>query len=375
MKTFNSLTEAQSAWNADKALHAERGIILPSVIAYAPASFSRNWGMAMDQLSDVLGMDAQPGLVTDPNSAVPAMLTTMIDPQVFEVLYAANKGAEILGEQKKGSWIDETAMFPVVEVTGEVTSYGDYAENGHTGANTNWPQRQQYLYQTVKEYGERELERAGLAKINWVSQMDRSAAMVMGKFENLSYFFGVGGLQNYGLLNDPELSAPLTPAPKVAGGNAWVVNGVVVATANEIFTDIQSLFIKLVQQTGGLVNQQSKVVLALSPTSMLAMTQTNSFNVNVEDLLKKNFPNIRVVDAVQYGAKTASNPQGNAAGELVQLIAEEVEGQQTGYCSFSEKMRAHPVIRALSSFKQKVSAGTWGAIIRMPMAIAQMVGV
>ncbi|TIS53181.1 MAG: DUF2184 domain-containing protein, partial [Mesorhizobium sp.] len=42
------------------------------------------------------------------------------------------------------------------------------------------------------------------------------------------------------------------------------------------------------------------MTLAMSPESQLAMTATNSFNVNVEDLLKKNFPNLRVVSAVQY---------------------------------------------------------------------------
>src|SRR5208282_4807866 len=76
-----------------------------------------------------------------------------------------------------------------------------------------------------------------------------------------------------------------------------------------------------------------------------------------------------------YGALSPSNPQGSALGEVVQLIAKEVEGQQVGYCAFSEKMRAGPVIRGLSSFKQKMSQGVWGAVIRMPAAISQMIGV
>jgi hypothetical protein len=113
----------------------------------------------------------------------------------------------------------------------------------------------------------------------------------------------------------------------------------------------------------------------MSPTVEVALTTTNSFNVNVFDLLKKNFPNIRFETAVQYGVITATNPQGIAGGNLVQMIAEEIEGQDTGYCSFNEKMRAHPIVRAMSSFKQKVTAGTWGAIIRMPVAIASLLGV
>jgi hypothetical protein len=115
--------------------------------------------------------------------------------------------------------------------------------------------------------------------------------------------------------------------------------------------------------------------LAMSPGSEVALTATNSFNVNVSDLLKKNFPNITVKTAVQYGVLSSSNPQGITGGNLVQMIADAVEGQQTGYCAFSEKMRSHPIVRQLSSFQQKVTAGTWGAIVRQPFGISQMLGV
>jgi hypothetical protein len=72
---------------------------------------------------------------------------------------------------------------------------------------------------------------------------------------------------------------------------------------------------------------------------------------------------------------TASNPQGNAGGELVQLIATNVEGQETGYAAFSEMLRAGPVVRKLSSFEQKLSQGSWGSVLRQPFAIASMLGV
>jgi hypothetical protein len=365
---IHSFYAARAAWESQRGMHADNGVILlDSVASYLPEEFRHRFDLAMD---------AQPTLTTDPNSGIPAFLTTLIDPDVFEILFAPNKAALILGEVKKGTWLDETQMFPVVEHTGEVSSYGDFAENGHAGANTNFPQRQSYLFQTIKEYGERELARAGLAKINWVGEIDKAAATVLAKFMNLTYFFGVAGLQNYGLLNDPNLSAALTPATKAAGGTAWInSSGQINATANEVYADIQAMFIQLVSQTGGLVQQDSKLVLALSPSSSVALTATNSFNVNVSDLLKKNFPNIRIETAVQYGKLSASNPQGVAAGNLVQLIAEETEGQRTGYCAFSEKMRAHPIIRAMSSFKQKETSGSWGAIIRMPVNIAQMLGV
>lgn len=363
---YNTFEEARAAWNDDKPFLAEAGMVLDGVQAYLPESFRRNYSLAMD---------AAGTLTTSPNSAVPAMLTTLIDPEITEILFAPNNAAKILGERRKGTWLDDTAMFPVVEHTGEVSSYGDFNENGHAGANTNWPNRQAYLFQTMKEYGERELERAGLARLNWVGEIDKAAATVLNKFSNLTYFFGVAGLQNYGLVNDPSLPASITPGTKAVGSPKWINNGVVTATANEIFTDIQSLFSQLVIQSAGLVEADDELVLAMAPNVSVALTQTNSFNVNVYDLLKKNFPKIRFETAVQYGAKTAQNPQGIVGGNLVQMIAPSVEGQDTGYVSFNEKMRSHPIIKATSSFKQKVSGGTWGAIIRQPFAFASMLGV
>jgi hypothetical protein len=362
-----NIQEAMAAYAAHLPHLTARGVTLPDVVSYVPEEFKRDYNLAMDAL---------PTLATTPNSGVPAFLTTMIDPQVFKILFAPNRAAVILGEVRKGTWLDETAMFPTIEHTGEVSSYGDFAESGQARANTQWPQRQSYLFQVIKEYGERELERAGLARINWVSEIDQGAATILNKFSNLTYFFGVGGLQNYGLLNDPALNASITPATKAAGGTRWfTAGGSINATANEIFNDIQALFYQLINQTQGLVEADTKMVLAMSPQSEVALTATNTFNVNVFDLLKKNFPNIRFETAVQYGTTSSSNPQGQSSGNLVQLIAEEVEGQNTAYASYNEKMHSQSIIKALSSFKQKVIGGTWGAIIRQPFAIASLLGV
>ena len=84
---------------------------------------------------------------------------------------------------------------------------------------------------------------------------------------------------------------------------------------------------------------------------------------------------MKMVKAVQYGALTASNPQGVAAGNMIQLIADDVEGQKTGYCSFSAKLRTFPIIRQMSSFKQKLMSSSWGAIVRYPSGFELMVGV
>lgn len=352
---------------ADLAKHErDWGITFPGCDGFIEPEWKRNFGIAMD---------AQPQLVTQSSAGIPAFLTTFIDPDLLRVLTAKNAAVEIFGEVRKGSFTDVIVMFPVVEHTGEVSSYGDFNANGRAGANATFPARESYLYQTVCEYGELEMERAGLAKIGWASEVKNAAIVVLNKFQNLTYFFGVAGLQNYGLLNDPSLLVAVAPATKAAGNLVWFNGNAPNATAPEVYSDVLALFTQLVVQSAGLIDAKSTMTLGCSPKTSAALHFTNIYNVNVEDQLKKNFPNLTVKTAVQYGALTAQNPQGSAAGEIMQLIADEVEGQKTGYCAFNEKLRGGPVIRGLSSFQQKMAQGSWGAIIRQPYAIATMIGV
>lgn len=344
------------------------GIFVPGVTALLDKSdpYTSNFQMAMD---------AQPGLVTTSSAGIPAYLVNFMDPDILKVLTAKNKAAQIIGEVRKGTWVDVTAMFPVVEQTGEVSSYGDFNSNGSSGINLNFPQRENYLFQTVAQWGEMELERAGLAKIAYAAEVKAAGVARMEKFRNYVYFYGVSGLQNYGLLNDSALSAALTPSTKAAGGVKWINSGVMNATANEVYADVQAIINKVITQSGGNVDANSPMVLAMSPSSSQALLITNTFGLTAKAMLMQSYPNLRIETAVQYGAQTTQNPEGQAGGELVQLIATEVEGQQTAFAAFSEKLRTHPIIRDLSSFKQKMTAGAWGAVIRQPFAIGSMQGV
>lgn len=362
-----NIQEARAQFQAHKAMLAARGVVLPGVTRYLTPA---------EKLDFTIAMDAQPALSTDPNSAIPAILTTAIDPEVIRILFSPLAMAEILTERKAGDWLEDTRMFPVVEQTGEVSSYGDFNNNGRAGINMNWPQFQSYLFQTFVRYGERELERAGLAKINYVSELGVAAALILNTFQNLSYAFGINGLQNYGILNNPYLTAMLTPAPKAYGGTSWFDNGAPAATANEVYNDIVAVWQQVISQGGGAINLKSKATLALSPDSEVALTFTNSFGVNVEDLLKKNYPNMTVKTAVQYGQQTTANGQGfSTAGNVMQLIIEDVQGQRVAYAAFNEKLRAHKIIPEPSAWMQKETSGTWGTILRMPIGVAGMIGI
>jgi hypothetical protein len=335
------------AWAATRGVHLPEGSVLLD-----PA-----WK------SDVnLAMDAQPALFTAPNAGVPAWLSTLIDPEIIRILFAPLRAVEIFGEVKKGDWTTTAAEFPTIEPTGFVTSYGDWNNNGNVGANVNWTPRQSYYYQTVQQYGERELDRFALARINYVAELNRAAAYVMARFQNTSYLLGVSGLQNYGTLNDPSLPAAITPTAKTAGGFMWTAP----ATPTEISADLQKLFVQLQIQMGGLLKQTDRIKVVLSPGRLAYLTTVNSFGIMPIQSIKVAYPNLEFVAVPEYSTQ---------AGELMQMIGESYDGMETGQLAFTEKMRAHPVIAALSGWQQKKSGGTWGAIIRRPVCIAQMLGI
>ncbi|MCM6996535.1 DUF2184 domain-containing protein [Enterobacter asburiae] len=329
------------------------GIILPGAKDYLKPDFAENFQMAMD---------AQPTMVTANNAGIPAYFTNYVDPELIRVLVTPMKAAEIIGEVKKGDWTTLTAQFPIVESTGETSSYGDFNNNGMTAANVNWVPRQSYHYQTHTRWGERELDMYGAARIGYAAELNVASALVLNKFQNKSYFFGIDGLMNYGLLNDPSLTASITPnATGTGGAVTWSTKD-----GQAVYDEIVKLYGQLVSQTKGLIERTDPMTLAMSPSAEVNLTKTNMYNVNVSDLLKKNFPNLRVETAVEYSTD---------AGELVQLIADRLGEQDTAYAAFTEKMRAHAVVVEESSWKQKKSGGTWGAIIRQPLGIASMIGV
>lgn len=325
--------------------------------------------IAMDELmafdAPTASTYAQPTLVTSPNAGIPAFLSTYLDPKLIEVLLAPLKAEMIYGVTKKGDWVTQTAMFAMIENTGEVASYSDYNENGRSDINVNFPQRQSYNFQTFTEWGDMELARYELARVDAASRKNISSANTLNRFMNLTFFFGVsGGLQNYGGLNDPSLAAALTPATKAAGGTSWVN-----ALPTEILADIQAMFAQLQQATHGTdgnLDLDMPMTLALSPVSEIYLANTNSFGLTAKEMIMKVFPKLKIANAVQYLSGTTYS---------CQLIVDEIEGQRTAECAFNEKMRAHRIVPATSSFRQKKSAGTWGTIIYRPIGIASMSGI
>lgn len=339
----------------EMAVLGAQGLVLPGYTDYIDTDrFGSNYSLAMD---------AQPALITQNNAGIPAFLTTFMDPEVTRILFAPLMIEEIAGTAQKGSWKSDIDMFGVIEPAGQSSAYGDFNNNGMSDANVNFVARQNYRFQTHVKWGELELEKYGEARINYANEQSQAAAWVITRTANQIGFYGVAGLMNYGLLNDPNLVASIAPT----GGTTWITKIADPTTAaNAIYADIASLYAQLVKQTNGLIDRRSELVLGLSPEREALLTTTNQYNVNVSDLLIKNFPNMKCVSAPQYNT---------TGGEMMQMISPKIQGQNTLSYAYSEKMRAHPVVVGTSYWTQKRSAGAWGTIIKIPAAIAGMIGI
>lgn len=336
----------QADFSAFKAEAEARGVYLPPSVTK----------FAMDA-------DVQPSLPA--NGGIPAIVSTFIDPEIVRTIFAKQKATDILGEKKKGSWAQDTMMIQRVEQSGDVVGYDDYSEQGANQVTSAWENRQVYRYQTMVTYGELEQERYGLAMLPYVAEKQRAAIWTLNQAQNKFYFYGVEGLLNFGMLNDPALPAPITPTA-VGGVTQWKDKQLI-----DIYNDILALYADLIARTNGAVgdgiDMASPLVMTMSPTTSVWFKKSNEiFGNSVEKMVKDTFTNLRIEVAPQYDTD---------AGELIQMFVETAQGQEAGYCAYSEKLRAHPVITMSSSWKQKHSGTTYGAVITQPFLFAQMLGV
>ncbi|HWH86168.1 MAG TPA: DUF2184 domain-containing protein [Pseudomonas sp.] len=300
-------------------------------------------------------------MVTTPNNGVPAWMTQYTSPTLIKVLTAKRAAEEIFDPVRYGSYGTTVASFPIVESTGKIAPYSDQGREGSASFNANWPQREAYYFQTIVEWGDLEMATMSAAKINAAVQKQEAAAQTIKIAHNDIWFNGVANLANYGILNDPSLNAALTPATSAGGDLEWFDKDTI-----EIYNDILALYTELNRTMGGLLDMDVELELTMSNLVRPTLNKATSFNVSVLTMLKEGFPNLKIITAPQMST---------AAGEMVMMIAPNVEGQKTGDLGYVELMRAHGVVRELSSLKEKYSAATFGSVMYRSAAVSSMLGV
>lgn len=329
--------------------------------------YNRAARMAMDSAN---GFGAVGTMTTASNVGFPVQYFNYIDPNVIHIMFSAMNADKLMPMRKLGDFTQDYVTIPVSEYAGEVTSFSDFTTNGRADLNLSYPMRQCFRYQTNIMYGDFEMARAAVARVQLVAEKQKSAAFVMAKAENAIYLYGVEGVAMYGLLNDPNLDEPITPATAQVNGESkttWPdkVKDKLEA-ANNIYNDILALWLDLQDKNSGLLDDNTHVVLALSQKRAGLLTTANVYNVSVKELLKNSIPNLEIVVIPELSLEE---------GERMYMIVSDIAGQSVGFNAFSEKLRAYPVDNHASWWEQKFSAASFGCVITQPSLISCMSGI
>ena len=316
-----------------------------------------------------LAMDS--ALQTTPNVGYPASFFQYIDPQIVEILFGVTNANRIAPEVKQGTWADEFYTYTTEEAIGDVTAYSDRTENVTSEVNYEFQTREQARFETIIQYGNLETDKANQAKIALASRKQIAGANIIARKQNQFYLFGVSGLINYGLLNDPNLNASINPNSITIGGSTYTTWADKVAhdtasAGNHVFNDVLKLWSELSAKNGGNIDQNERIILAVSNAVVSYLSAPNQFGLTAMQMIKDNFPNLEVVQLPELSTN---------AGEQIKMIVPSLYGVDTVNLVYSDKFRALQVVQTVSGFKQKLVGTSYGAVVKRSSLIATMTGV
>lgn len=316
-----------------------------------------------------LAMDS--ALQTTPNVGYPASFFQYIDPQIVEILFGVTNANRIAPEVKQGTWADEYYSFINEETAGDVTAYSDRTEQVTTEVNYNFQTREQARFETIIQYGNLETDKANQAKIALASRKQIAGANIIARKQNQFYLFGVSSLINYGLLNDPNLNPSINPNSITIGGNTYTtwadkVANDTASAGNHVFNDVLKLWSELSSKNGGNIDQNERIILAVSNAVVSYLSAPNQFGLTAMQMIKDNFPNLEVVQLPELSTN---------AGEQIKMIVPSLYGVDTVNLVYSDKFRALQVVQTVSGYRQKLVGTSYGAVVKRSSLIATMTGV
>lgn len=331
--------------------------------------------MAFDSVGDAvkLNKDKTLRMLSDSGSiGYPVSAFSYLSPEIVPILLSARNATKLGREVKTGVWTDDYMQFPIEEYAGDVTPYNDYQNGVTTDVNYEFPVREQLRFQTTLTFGDLEAEKASSAKIGLINAKQRASAEIIAQESNRFYLYGVQGKKIYGLLNDPNLNATISPvniAPVGQTGiTTWTdkMSSQPSTFANIAYNDINSLWTELCSKNGGNIDANTPMILALSNKMLPYLNAPNSFGLTASRMIKDNFPNIEIIALPELST---------SAGERVLLEVPELMGVSTVDCCYSDKYRLGRLIAKTSSYEQKAISTTWGAVVKRPSLIATMLGI
>ncbi len=316
-----------------------------------------------------LAMDS--AMQTTANVGYPTSLFQYIDPQIVEILFGVTNANRLAPDVKQGTWEQEYYNYAVEERVADVTAYSDRTENVTTEVNYEYNVRELARFQTVIQYGDLEVDKANQAKIALQSRKQLAGADIIARKQNQFYLYGVSGKQNYGILNEPNLNASINPNTITVGGSTYTtwadkVANDTASAGNHVFNDVLKLWSELASKNGGNIDQNERIILAVSNAVVSYLSAPNQFGLTAMQMIKDNFPNLEVVQLPELSTN---------AGEQIKMIVPSLYGVDTMNVAFADKLRVGRVIQTVSGQKLKMVGTSWGCILKRSSLVATMTGV
>ncbi len=331
------------------------------------ADMARAYGVGMDSLPSTISTPAIPGLIQFMQYWMPG--------QVF-AMTAKRKIDELTGIATMGEFADEQVVQEFLEPTGYPRPYSDYGNAPLADWNLTFPYRTIVRFELGMRVGILEEERSAKVRVNSGQTKRESCGVNLEITRNLVGFNGYnsGNNNTYGFLNDPGLPAYITVAATGTGSTTEWSN----KTFLQIQTDLLTAFVQLRTQSKGNIDpKETPTVLALATNAIDYLSVTSDFGISVKDWLNTNYPNVRIVDAIQLN--TADTNAGITGG-VFYLYAERFADLSTDdgkvwVQPVPMKFRVLGVQKLTKGYQEDYANATAGVMLKRPFAVVRYAGI
>lgn len=320
------------------------------------------YGYAMDTIQNPL---------TTPSVVAPVQFLQEWLPGYIAVVTAARQIDNIVGISTVGSWEDEQVILQQLETTGSPAPYNDLNVVPLTDWNLNFVNRTVVRFEQGFKVGPLEQARSARIRIASDAVKRASAGLQLEIQRNAVGFYGYNSGANltYGFVNDPNLPNWVTVAT-VGGHTTWVDK-----TPTEIQGDILTALQALRTQSQGVIDPSKDAITMVVATNRVDyLSKATDFMISTKDWMAKNYPNVRVVDCIQY-----NGVNGGANGFSVHADSVNDGLSTDDLKTFIQVVPARTQLigtqQLSKGYEEDLSNATAGTICKRPFAVKRYSGI
>lgn len=334
----------------------------------------KNRGVIHDMASVYAADSIQANVTTSTIPGIVQFLQNWLPGQVFNMT-AALKIDDFIGISTIGSWEDEQVVQEMLENTGYAVPYNDITNVPLFDWNLTFNPRTVIRFEAGMRVGNLEEARAARVRVNSGDAKRKSCGRSLEISRNLIGFNGYnsGNNNTYGFLNDPGLAGYTSVAGTGTSSSTYWSQKTFLEIQSDILIAINALVTKA---AGNIEAEKTDLTLAVPTNAESYLNTTTDFGVSVRDWLKKCYPRLRVVHAVQLNTANGATPGGGAFF----LYADEVDDfstddRRTWMQIVPAKFIVNGVVKIAKGYEEAYANATAGSMLKRPWAVVQYSGV